>query len=176
MMAFADVGMSPPVERSITVSAPVVNGGVQLLELFFYVGGDGGVADVGVDLAERLYADRHGLEFGMVDVCGDDHAARDDSSRTNSGVISPVSDVLHFLGDYSATRLMHLREVASVFSAFRLASPLCPRLRTASKSLLLPFAPFFESPLPTDIFVCTILHEVLVHKLYAALDAIISRV
>ena len=56
----------------------VVNGGVQLLEFFVDVGGDGGVADVGVDLAERLDADGHGLEFGMVDVGGDDHAAAGD--------------------------------------------------------------------------------------------------
>src|SRR5271157_3586930 len=52
----------------------IVHGGVQLFQFLVDLGSDGGVADVGVDLAERRYADRHGLEFGMVDVGGDDHA------------------------------------------------------------------------------------------------------
>ena len=56
----------------------VVDGGVELFEFFVDVGGDGGVADVGVDFAERFDADGHGLEFGMVDVGGDDHASASD--------------------------------------------------------------------------------------------------
>ena len=56
----------------------IVNGRVQLLQFLIDVRGDGGVADVRVDLAERGDADRHRLEFGMIDVGRDDHApARD---------------------------------------------------------------------------------------------------
>jgi hypothetical protein len=40
----------------------VVDGGVQLAQLFVDVGGERGVADVGVDLAERLDADAHRLQ------------------------------------------------------------------------------------------------------------------
>jgi hypothetical protein len=42
------------------------------------VGGDGGVADIGVDLDEEVAADRHRLAFGVVDVGGDDGAAAGD--------------------------------------------------------------------------------------------------
>ena len=56
----------------------VVDGGVQLLEFGLDVGGDGGVADIGVDLALRLDADGHGLEFRVVDVGRDDHASGGD--------------------------------------------------------------------------------------------------
>ena len=70
--------MSPPVERSITVSAPYLRQTCELLELLVDVGGDGGVADVRVDLARRGDADGHRLELRVVDVGGDDHPpARD---------------------------------------------------------------------------------------------------
>src|SRR5690606_34835076 len=42
------------------------------------VAGDGGVADVGVDLDQEVAADRHRLGFGVVDVRGDDRAAAGD--------------------------------------------------------------------------------------------------
>ena len=42
------------------------------------VGGDGAVADVGVDLDQEVAADRHRLGFGVVDVGGDDRAAARD--------------------------------------------------------------------------------------------------
>src|SRR5690606_37131602 len=42
------------------------------------VGGDRGVADVGIDLDEEVAADRHRLGFGVVDVRGDDRAAAGD--------------------------------------------------------------------------------------------------
>src|SRR5690606_7584221 len=42
------------------------------------VGGDGGVADVGVDLDEEVAADRHRLGSGVVDVRGDDGGAAGD--------------------------------------------------------------------------------------------------
>ena len=67
-----------------------VDGGVQLAELFVDVRGEGGVADVGVDLAERGDADGHGLELGVVDVRGDDHACpwRSRSERVRREIFS----------------------------------------------------------------------------------------
>src|SRR5271166_6025675 len=53
----------------------VVNGGVQLLQLFVNIAGDGRVADVGVDFAARLDADGHRLQLGVVYVGWDDHAS-----------------------------------------------------------------------------------------------------
>ncbi len=47
-----------------------MDGGVQLLQLVVDLAGDGGVADVGVDLARRGDADGHRLQaFREVDRC-----------------------------------------------------------------------------------------------------------
>ena len=106
----------------------VVDGGVQLLELFFDVRGDGRVADVGVDLAQRRHADRHRLQFGMVDVRGDDHAAASDFIAHQFGRdLLAVGDVLHLVGDHALARVVHLREVAVCVFGLPLRQPLCPR-------------------------------------------------
>ena len=91
--------------------------------------GDGRVADVGVDLAEAGHADRHGLEFGMVDVGGDDHASAGDFVADQLGrELFFVGDEGHFFGDDALARVVHLGEVAG--GVFRLAAgePLCARL------------------------------------------------
>ena len=49
-----------------------------LLDLLLDRGGDGGVADVGVDLHQEVAADDHRLQFGVVDVGRDDGAAAGD--------------------------------------------------------------------------------------------------
>ena len=49
-----------------------------LLDFFFDRRGDGGVADIGVDLHQEVAADDHRLELGVVDVGGDDGAAARD--------------------------------------------------------------------------------------------------
>ncbi len=49
-----------------------------LLDLLLDGGGDGGVADVGVDLHPEVAPDDHGLELRVVDVGGDDGAAAGD--------------------------------------------------------------------------------------------------
>ena len=46
----------------------------QFLHLFFDRGGDGRVADVGVDLDQKVAADNHRFRFGMVDIRGNDGA------------------------------------------------------------------------------------------------------
>ena len=53
-----------PVDRSMTVSAPQLVAQTHLFDFFLDAGGDGGVADVGVDLDEEVAADDHRLEFG----------------------------------------------------------------------------------------------------------------
>ena len=81
-------GMLPPVERSITVSAPMLDGHVQLAQLLVDVRGHRGVADVGVDLAQGGDADAHRLELGVVDVRGDDQASGGDLVADELGVRS----------------------------------------------------------------------------------------
>ncbi len=49
-----------------------------LVDFLLDRGGDGRVADIGVDLGEEVPADRHRLQFGVVDVAGDDGAAARD--------------------------------------------------------------------------------------------------
>ena len=87
----------------------VVNGGVQLFQFFVDVRGNSGVADVGVDLAERLDADGHRFEFGMVDVGGDDHTAASDFIADEFWrQLLAVGDVLHLVGNQGLARVVHL--------------------------------------------------------------------
>ena len=59
------------------VAAPF-DGPAHFLDLFVNGGGDGGVADVGVDFDEEVASDDHRLELGVVDVGRDDGAAAGD--------------------------------------------------------------------------------------------------
>jgi hypothetical protein len=56
----------------------VADGPDQLVDFFRHGGGDGAVADIGVDLHEEVAADDHRLEFGVIDVGRDDGAAAGD--------------------------------------------------------------------------------------------------
>jgi hypothetical protein len=89
-----------------------VDGGMKLAELFVDVGREGGVTDVGVDLAERLDADGHGFELGVIDVGRDDHGALGDL-RANEfgGDLLLVGDVGHLFGDLAESREVHLTHV-----------------------------------------------------------------
>ncbi len=100
----------------------VVHRGVQLLQLLVDVRGDGRVADVGVDLAQRGHADRHRLQLGMVDVGGDDHApARHFVAHQLRRELLALGHVEHLFRDQALARIVHLREVA-VAGARRLCS------------------------------------------------------
>ena len=59
------------------VGAPL-RGPAHLLDFFLDRRRDGGVADVGVDLHQEIAADDHRLDFGMVDVGGNNGAAARD--------------------------------------------------------------------------------------------------
>ena len=102
----------------------IVNGGVQLFQFLFHIGGDGRVADIGVDFAERGDADGHRLEFGMVDVGGDDHASAGDFiAHKLGGDFLADGNVFHFLGGDALAGIVHLREVAVFIGRFAFGQP-----------------------------------------------------
>ena len=63
-----DVGDPSRVFRSVRIG--------ELAEIFLDAGGNGAVADIGVDFDEEVAADDHWLQLRMVDVGGNDGAAR----------------------------------------------------------------------------------------------------
>jgi len=90
--------------------AAVLDGIAQLLELLLDVGGGGGVADVGVDLACRGHADTHRLQVGVMDIGRDDHpAARYLVADGLSGEALAARYVLHLLGRTPLAGIVHLR-------------------------------------------------------------------
>ena len=90
----------------------VVHRGVQLLQLFVNVAGDGRVADVGVDLAARLDADGHRLQLGMVDVGRNDHASGGNFVADELGRnLFALGDEDHLFGEQALARKVHLRHV-----------------------------------------------------------------
>ena len=124
-----------------------------LFDFFFDRRGDGGVADIGVDLHQEIAADDHRLQFGVVDVGRDDGAAardfaahefrRDEGGQRAAELLAvgqrcfgarelllaaevlALGDVDHFLGDHAALRPFVLGEGLAVQGA--------PRLRRVGK-------------------------------------------
>ena len=118
------------------------------LDFFLDRGGDGGVADIGVDLHQEIAADDHRLEFGVVDVGRDDGAAardfaahefRRDEGRQRAAELLAVGeccfralqlflaaeilalgDVDHFLGDDARARPFVLGDWLAIQSAIGL--------------------------------------------------------
>ena len=81
----------------------------QLFEFLIDVGGDRGVADVGVDFALGGDPDGHGFEVGVAEVGGDDHAAARHLGADGFGrKVFALRDVLHFAGDDAAAGVVHL--------------------------------------------------------------------
>ncbi len=88
----------------------VPDGVLELLDLACNVRRGGGVADVGVHLAQRVDADAHGLQIGVMDVGGDDHAPAGDFVAHEIGFdFFALCDEFHLLGDPALTGVMHLR-------------------------------------------------------------------
>ncbi len=107
----------------------VVHGGVQFLQFFLRVRGDGRIADIGVDLAQRGHADGHGLKFRMVDVGGNDHAAAGDFIAYEFWCdLFTVGYVAHFFCDDALAGVVHLGEVAVGVLLFACGQPLSARL------------------------------------------------
>ena len=118
-----------------------------LFHFLFHRRGDGGVADIGVDLGEEVAADRHRLELGVIDVARNDGAAarhlvahefrRDEQRHRGAETFAVVmgglrdvehllaaeifalGDVDHFLGDDALARPFELRHRMAVEPAQR---------------------------------------------------------
>ena len=56
------------------VRAPL-RGPTHFFHFFFDARGDGAVADVGINFNEEVSANDHWLEFGVIDICGNDGAS-----------------------------------------------------------------------------------------------------
>ncbi len=90
----------------------VMNRGVQLAQFLLDIAGDGRVTDVGVDLALRLDADAHGLDFRMIHVGRDDHASGGNfvAHQLRRDLLA-LRNVQHLLGQQAFAGKMHLRQV-----------------------------------------------------------------
>ena len=83
-------------------------------------------------LHETGHADRHGLELGMVDVGGDDHASAGNFVAHELGrELFFVGDVAHFFSDYALARVVHLRKIAGRVFLLAAGEPLGAGLRGA---------------------------------------------
>ena len=103
----------------------VVHGAVQLLEFLGDLGGDRGIADIGVDLAAEGDADAHGLERAMIDIGGDDGAAAGDFAAHQFGLdLFAPGDILHLFGDDALAREVHLRNITRAIGGGALRQPL----------------------------------------------------
>src|ERR1700745_33403 len=102
---------------------------MQLFEFLINVGGHGGIADVGVDLAQRGHSNAHGLEFRMIDVGRNDHAPATDFFAHLLGrkLLAPGYE-LHLLASYAAPRAVHLRKIAIPALGLAPRQPFCPWL------------------------------------------------
>ncbi len=91
----------------------VMHRGVQLAQLFVDVGGDRGIADVGVDLALGRHPDGHGLQLRMIDVGRDNHPSGGDFLAHHLGRDPlPLRDEHHLFGDLALARVVHLGKIA----------------------------------------------------------------
>ncbi len=104
-----------------------VHRSVQLLEFFLDVRGHRRIADVGIDLAQRGHPDAHGLQFGMIDIGGNNHPpAGDFVAHQFRRQLLAVRDVRHLFRDDSPARVAHLGKIAVRIAGFAAGDPLCP--------------------------------------------------
>ena len=119
----------------------VVHRGMQLFQFFVNVRGHRGVADIGIDLAQRGHANAHRLEFGMIDVGGDDHAAaRDFVANQFRRKLFAVGDVMHLLGDHALAGIVHLRKIAVGICCLAACNPFGARRSDAAPIVLVTVA------------------------------------
>ena len=113
-----------------------------LVDFARHIAGDGGIADIGIDLDEEIAANRHRLAFGVIDVGRDDrpparHFVADEFGRDVIGdfgapgfaaiavrrfqrcaaEIFALGDIFHLGGDDAALRVMHLTDIAATSGA-----------------------------------------------------------
>ena len=90
----------------------VVHGAMQLFELLSDLGGDRGIADIGVDLAAEGHADAHRFERAVMDIGGNDGAAAGHFAAHEFGFdLFAAGDVFHFFGDDAVAGEVHLRKI-----------------------------------------------------------------
>ena len=71
------VNVAPRGEVHDRISTPTY-GPDEFFHLFGGTGGDGGVADIGIDFDEKIASDDDGLQFRVVNICGNDGAPNRD--------------------------------------------------------------------------------------------------
>ena len=132
------------------VGAPA-NGPHHFLHFFFDGAGNGRVTDIGINLHQEIAANNHGLDFGVIDVHGDDgtalgHFIADEFGRdlvlgrigpkVHAGVllaengfrlfmllIFPDGDIFHLRCDDSLAGIVHLSDTLSGLGTKGLAAP-----------------------------------------------------
>ena len=112
----------------------VMHGAMQFLEFLVHIRSRGGIADVGVDLAEEGDADAHRLQIAVIDIGGNDRAAaRDFIAHQLRREFLALGDVLHLFGNHAQARIMHLRKVthASIHRRGALFDPCIPHCHKA---------------------------------------------
>ncbi len=114
----------------------VVHRGVQLLQLLLHVRTHRRISDVGVDLAQRIHADAHGLQLGMVDVCGNDQLSFGDlrAHQLRRNLLT-LGHEQHLLRDLTLARKVHLGKVAVAAAHRFFAAPRDPLLAQFGDSL-----------------------------------------
>src|SRR5690348_7804429 len=106
---FGNVAARGEIHRSVR---SVMDGSMELFELFVNVGSGGRIANVRIDFAFEGDADAHRFEVAMMDVGGDDGAAASDFAADKFGVeLFAFGDVGHLLGDDAEARKVHLGDV-----------------------------------------------------------------
>src|SRR5665811_682084 len=137
------------------VAAPAYRPG-HLLHFFLDARAECGIADVGVDLDQKIAADDHRLDFGMIDVEGDDgathsHFAAHEFRRdlfgheraevftgmlfqhhlgeTFAALVLAYRDVFHLRRDDAGAGIVHLRHVLARLGATRCALEVEAHLR-----------------------------------------------
>src|SRR5208282_2900190 len=105
-----------------------VDGCMQLLELLINVRGDGGISNVGVDLAQRSHTNAHRLQLRMVDVGRNNHAAARYFIANQFGrKFLAIRYILHFLRDHTLAGVVHLGEIAVMIFSLAAVDPLGSR-------------------------------------------------
>src|SRR5271170_502395 len=90
-----------------------MHGAMQLLQFFIYIRSGSGVADVGVDLAEKRHTDTHRFQIAVINIGGNDGAAaRHFVAHQFRRKFFALGDVLHLFGHDAQARVVHLREIS----------------------------------------------------------------
>ena len=138
------IGISPPVERSITVSAPKCTAVCSLRNSSSTFDTSRRVADIRIDLAQRRHANRHRLQLAVIDVGRNDHRSARHFAAHQLGVRSsrarPQSAISSVISPVRAKCICDIfQSPVRSASAFRLT---IQSVRPVGTLYPLPFVPF----------------------------------